>query len=664
MKRHYPHASGCIGILLFFIAAIADVHAAKTADTADSRRANRLIHSNSPYLLQHAYNPVDWYPWGEAALEKARQQNKPVFLSIGYSTCHWCHVMAKESCEDEKIAAYLNRHFISIKIDREQHPALDAIYLEAARQVNGYAGWPLSVFIDHQLRPFHAGVYYPPYSTQNHLGFYELLVEINRLWQQQRDKVAGNAVRLSQRVADAMDETGDPVELEPDLASRAIKEIGELFDDVDGGFGDAPKFFAPGIHKLLLSSGQQNAIDMSRQTLDAMIYGGVYDQLGGGFHRYAVDSEWKLPHFEKMLYSQAQVVDVLLDHVALNADPLYSAVIVQTLDFAITTMKLPSGGFASAVNAGNASADSIDTDTESGEGRYYLWTADEIASVLAGKFDDKLLALFNRVYSIEAQGNIMDDPAQTFHGKNILFVAPEYRRHNAKQFYALTDAQQAALQDARTQLLLARDARPPPERDKKIISAWNAMMLLALARASGLPGQAHYLDQALSLYRFMRQRLYHADDNVLYREIAVDGTLVQGQVSAKAVLEDYAWMIRALLALYAVKPEPAVLDWAIALQQKQDALLLDSDTGAYFAFQDTEQLFRARTITDTREPALNAIVYQNLLQLARLRPEQAGYQQKARRLLSAFSSTINASPVETASIVAVLNRAWAQHRNR
>ena len=355
------------------------------SNRAAGNTPNSLIRQNSPYLLQHAYNPVQWYAWGEQAFELAKKQNKPIFLSIGYSTCYWCHVMAHESFENEKIAAILNRHYISIKLDREQRPDVDAVYMAATELVNGYGGWPMTLFLNHKLEPFHAGVYYPPVSTDGSTGLTELLLRVNALWQQDRARINSVAAQISAKIKAAADDDTAAAEINKDVLRQGMEQISTSYDDEYAGFGVAPKFPRPGIYNFLLKAAavkgehSATALQMLRETLLAMSQGGIYDHVGGGFHRYSVDERWQVPHFEKMLYTQALMSLAYTRLYVLAPDERLRAVVTATLDFVLAEMQHPGGVFYAALDASSERADNKGV---SAEGAYYLWRAEELESLL------------------------------------------------------------------------------------------------------------------------------------------------------------------------------------------------------------------------------------------------------------------------------------------
>ncbi|MDP7155565.1 MAG: DUF255 domain-containing protein, partial [Arenicellales bacterium] len=419
----------------------------------DGRRPNDLINESSPYLLQHAYNRVNWHAWGEAAFEKARKENKPIFLSIGYSTCHWCHVMAAESFDNKKIADFLNSYFVCIKVDREQRPDIDAVYLAATRIISGYGGWPMNVFLDNQLRPFHAATYYPPFSSVTKTGFYEVITQIQLLWKEQPELIDQLASKVTEIIAQHIDDTSQAVKLSEDVYTRALAQIEEIYDDETGGFSAAPKFPRPGIFAFLnqqiinQSINKQAARKMLNKTLDAMAAGGIYDQLAGGFHRYSVDEYWQLPHFEKMLYTQALMVLAYSDYYQLDARDDYRALVFATLEFVMQEMRSPDGGFYSALDA---DSEISGKPGEHAEGAYYLWQSAELKKILT---DDEF-AFTKNYFSIQDNGNIFTDPSEEFANLNVLHV------DDARPTTPLTTQQNNLLISSREKLIAYRRQRP------------------------------------------------------------------------------------------------------------------------------------------------------------------------------------------------------------
>jgi len=623
---------------------------AEAAAKKDGRTANNLINESSPYLLQHAYNPVNWYPWGEAAFAKARKENKPIFLSIGYSTCHWCHVMAHESFENKEIAAILNKYFISIKVDREQRPDIDAVYMSATQLINGSGGWPMSVFIDNKLRPFHAATYYPPFSSEGRTGLKDVLLKIQDLWSNEFDVINQMATTVTARITAYADDTNESATLATNINDLAFKQIVGLYDDDFGGFSVAPKFPRPGIFSFLNQSAlkvvgsneaaeKKNAKTMMKTTLDAMAAGGIYDQMAGGFHRYSVDGAWQVPHFEKMLYSQALMAMAYSEFYKVEKDNRYKKVVFETLDFANKEMRSAEGGFYSALDA---DSERPDKPGEHAEGAYYLWHVAELKKELS---KDEF-SFVKKYFHIRDNGNIFSDPQQEFTHLNIFYIDEEFRGQ------ALSQQETKWLQSIKKKLSEKRRLRPRPHLDDKIITAWNGMMISALAQASLVFNYQAFLDDAEHSLQFVETHLYDKKTGRLFRQHR------EGTSGVDAALSDYTWLIHGLLATYQSSKKPKWLSWALALQKKQDALFLDENSGAYFesSAEDTNILFRSKSIYDGALPSANAIALANLRALSNLSSlseTKKTFSQKADRLVKSFAATINNNPSAAATLLAI-----------
>ena len=623
------------------------------------KKENNLINETSPYLLQHAYNPVNWYAWGEAAFDKARKENKPIFLSIGYSTCHWCHVMAHESFENEKISTLLNTHFVAIKVDREQRPDIDAVYMSATQLINGQGGWPMTVFLDHDLRPFHAATYYPPFSTETSLGLDEVLLKLHDLWEKQPAEINRVATAVTMRMTALADDTLDAAALVDNINDLALQQIVDIYDDTYGGFSAAPKFPRPGIFALLNrlslpavespsatpaelslnNKNQQSARKMMRATLDAMASGGIFDQVSGGFHRYSVDEIWQVPHFEKMLYNQALMTMAYSDFYRIEPQQRYKEIVYQTLSFVMLEMRSVNGGFYSALDADSERADKPG---EQAEGAYYLWHVTELEKNLsAAEF-----AFIKKYYQLEANGNIHSDPRNEFSELNIFYIDETYKN------VTLTQPQVEWLTVAREKLTKLRRLRPRPNLDDKIITAWNGMMLAALSKASVTFDDPALLAEALATISFIKKNLYDAKDNKLYRQYR------SNKAGTQATLADYAWLIHGLLEVYQAGKDAQWLNWAIELHAKQNEMFLDVTSGVYYesSANDANILFRSKNIYDGALPSVNAIVLSNLRQLSVLSDKtlkQDNYAEQADKLVSRFAAMINQNPAAASMLLAV-----------
>ena len=597
---------------------------------------NRLAAARSPYLLQHAGNPVEWFEWGDDAFARARSEDKPIFLSIGYSTCHWCHVMAHESFESADVAAILNEHFVSIKVDREERPDVDRVYMTFVQATTGSGGWPMSVWLTPDLKPFYGGTYFPPTSRWGRPGFVDILGEIARVWRAERAKVEQSAESLTAQLR-AMERTA-PAWTPPgaEALQRTLQQFREGFDERYGGFGDAPKFPRPSELLFLMReharTGNGDARDMALRTLRVMAFGGMRDHIGGGFHRYSVDATWRVPHFEKMLYDQAQLALAYAEAAQLSGDPFYVEVAEDTLAYVEREMTDPDGGFYSAEDA-----DSLDTapDQSAGdgphkrEGAFYLWRADEVDALLG---DDA--AIVKMRHGIESGGNAPQDPQQEFTGKNILYVArgiDDITRQTGKT----RDEIITILNETRVKMFLARMKRPRPERDDKILTAWNGLMIAAFARVARVLDAESYRQTARRAAAFIRERMWRADSRTLLRRYR------GGHAEIDAYAEDYAYLIFGLLELFQADADPIWLEWAIALQQRQDELFWDDAAGGWFSTtgQDPSVLLRMKEDYDGAEPTPSSVSVLNLLLLSHL-VENPVWPDRIERTLRYFATRL------------------------
>jgi len=550
---------------------------------------NHLIHENSPYLLEHAHNPVDWFPWGVEAIEKARVENKPIFLSIGYAACHWCHVMAHESFEDPTTANLLNQHFINIKVDREERPDLDSIYMSFVVSTTGQGGWPMSIFLTHEGKPFYGGTYFPPTRRHNLPAFREVLETITRLWKEDRSRLILSSEDLARSLQNRPSTQGHGIELNREVLEGATVSIAQGYDWQNGGWGSAPKFPQPMSIEYLLrqaSKGDQASLKMATHALHAMRHGGMYDVLGGGFARYSVDPTWLIPHFEKMLYDNAQLARVYLHAYLLTGEISFRDVCQATLDFILREMTHPQGGFYS----------SLDADSEGEEGKFYLWTLQEIRSILT---DPQEAEFFIASYGMSEAGN--------FEGKNIL-----RRIHNvtlAGQFQLAEQAIEEKLEQLRERLLENRSHRVRPNTDDKVLVSWNALMLAAFAEAGRALGKQDYIDAAIRNAEFIMENLWK------------DGRLLrswrEGTARHSAYLEDYSAMVLGLLSLYQADPNPKWYQAALGMAEQMLAHFSDPMGGFYDTPDDGETLlYRPKDLQDNATPSGNALVVMALLQLS------------------------------------------------
>jgi len=568
-------------------------------------KPNSLIHEKSPYLLQHAYNPVNWYAWGEEPFETARRENKPVFLSIGYSTCHWCHVMEKESFENEAIAEILNRNFISIKVDREERPDIDQIYMIATQAMTGGGGWPMSVFLFPDKKPFYAGTYFPPEPRYNHPGFAELLNSITLAWSEKKEALSESAEKITSYLQDSST-VSSAEKLKKEWSDTGFKAFRESYDARFHGFGTNNKFPRPAclefLHAYAYRTGNEIAFSMADKTLEAMALGGMYDHVGGGFHRYSVDPQWRIPHFEKMLYDQAQLVVSYLQMYQQTGDPFFADVAEQTIEYVLRDLRHPEGGLYSAEDAD--SVNPYDT-SEQSEGAFYLWKESEIREVL----DDADAEIFIQCYGIKAEGNALEDPAGDFIGRNILYME--------KPLPALADDLGKDLEDlehsldqSKKLLLDRRSNRIRPHLDDKIITAWNGLMLSALSQAGRIFNNKEYLDEAERVAAFILENLI--TDGYLQRRWR------EGEARFDGVLEDYAFFIQGLLDLYHATHQGRYLQTAIDLSEKQLEIFADPLGGFFNSRESTDLLTRMKETYDGAEPSGNSVAAMNFLRLGRM----------------------------------------------
>src|SRR5579871_284768 len=596
---------------------------------------NRLIQEKSPYLLQHAHNPVDWYAWGAEAFEAARSQDKPIFLSIGYSTCHWCHVMERESFENEQIAAILNKYFIAIKVDREERPDVDRIYMAYVQASTGGGGWPMSVWLAPDLKPFLGGTYFPPENRYGRAGFPALLERVAEAWRTDREKIVHSSVEVLNHLQQAADVT-PAGGLDPNALQSGFLQFRRSFDSRLGGFGGAPKFPRPSTHNFLLRyfvhSHNDEARDMVLTTLRAMARGGMHDQLGGGFHRYSVDDHWFVPHFEKMLYDQAQLAISYLEAYQLTHDELFAGVARRIFDYILRDMTDKDGGFYSAEDADSV-IDPANPDVK-GEGAYYVWTHPEISEAVGEPF----ASWFSYRYGVGPHGNVESDPHDEFKGKNILFEAHTVEE-TARRFSMQTAEVERGLRDASAKLLATRSNRVRPHLDDKVLTAWNGLMISALAKGGAILSEPRYSTASAKAADFILARMYDAKTGLLLRRYRQQDAAIPG------FLDDYAFFTQALLDLYETQFDTRFLDLALKLAVKQSELFEDHEHGGFFstAAGDASLLMRMKDDYDGAEPSGNSVAALNLLRLAQMTDRQ-NLRQSAERALAAFASRINNMP--------------------
>ncbi len=607
-------------------------------DDGSPRFTNRLIRESSPYLLQHAHNPVNWYAWSDEAFERAKRENKPVFLSVGYSTCHWCHVMERESFEDEEIAAYLNRHFIAIKVDREERPDIDSVYMTAVTILTGRGGWPMTVIMTPDKEPFFGGTYFPPRKgfRGSRAGLVDILADMLSLYQNEPTQVVARAQELSQRVEQAAAIKPGPGVPSDKVIAVAAQNLGRMFDPVDGGFGGAPKFPQPSRLSLLLRYARRTrdagATAMVATTLDKMAAGGIYDQVGGGFHRYSTDARWLVPHFEKMLYDNAQLAVVYLEAWQHTGDSAYERVAREILDYVAREMTSPEGGFYSATDA--------DSPTPSGhdeEGWFFTWTPDELERLL-GAGD---AAAVSSAFGVTKRGN--------FEGRNILHRVKSDQKLASE--LGLPPKRVAELiRSARSTLYDARATRPAPIRDEKIIAAWNGMMGAAFAKAGWMLAEPRYVEVAAGAVRFVLEQM-RAEDGTLVR------TYRAGKKGSASFLDDYAFMVAASLDLYEATGDTAWIERAVELQTDQDLRYLDEQYGGYYLTSDDGEalLVREKPVYDRAVPSGNSVSANNLLRLHDFTGDPK-WRRRAERLFASLALQVTRSPTGFPLLLVALDR--------
>jgi hypothetical protein len=598
---------------------------------------NALIHEKSPYLRQHAENPVDWLPWGDAAFEKARREDKPIFLSVGYSTCHWCHVMAHESFEDPAVAEILNREFVPVKVDREERPDVDRIYMLFVQASSGSGGWPMSVWLTPELRPFFGGTYLPPDSRYGRPGFREVLGHLARAWRQERERVESSSASVTEQLRAITAPSVTAAIPDRELFTSAYWQFRRSFDARWGGFGDAPKFPRPAVLNYLLRyfvmEKNSEALDMVIQTLDGMARGGMHDHIGGGFHRYSVDERWFVPHFEKMLYDQAQLAISYLEGYQLTGEQRLARTARAIFRYVARDLTDSAGGFYSAEDA-----DSPDPDNPShaGEGAFYVWRKSEIESLLG----PKLAGPFCERFGVKPAGNVDNDPHGEFAGRNILYNAGPVGAELG------TDLEQAS-----EELLGERSKRPRPHLDSKVLTAWNGLMISALVKGFMVLEDRQYLDMAERAAKFLLTRMYNAQSGQLLRRYSA------GDSAIPAFLDDYAFLAQALLDLFEAVPNAHYLEMAVDLATRGFARFEDEDAGGFFSTEADvpNLLLRVKDDYDGAEPSGNSVATDVLLRLSHL-TANAEFQRRAAKALAAFVPKLRSHPSIAPQMLVALGR--------
>ncbi len=582
-------------MIFFFLVIYANL---KVLSRIMQNKYNRLINEKSPYLLQHSQNPVDWYPWGEEAFYKAKSENKPIFLSIGYSTCHWCHVMAHECFEDNEIAKLMNDNFISIKVDREERPDIDKNYMLVNQMLTGTGGWPLTIIMTPEKKPFFSGTFFPKHSFYGRIGLIDLIPKIMMLWKNQKNDINDSIENIDH----ALESIQKNIKSETStikVLKKAYNQIKKTFDEKFGGFGTAPKFPVPHYLIFLLRywnrTGDDKAIEMVKKTLDKMRMGGIYDQIGYGFHRYSTDQKWRVPHFEKMLYDQALIALVYLEAFQATRENRYAKVADEIFTYLLRDMKFHNGAFYSAEDA----------DSEGIEGKYYVWTKKEINNIL----NEEESKLFIEIFNIEEEGNYLEESTHRKNKKNILFLK-----------YSITEiidrlnidgvTFKNRLDNIRKKLFLKRKTRIKPYRDDKILTDWNGLVVVALAKGGDILGKKEYIIEAEKTINFIFENLYEPQKRLLHR-------FRESKAEINAFIDDYVFLIWGLLEIYESTLNINYLIKAINLNKELISFFWDFENGGfYFTSKDSKDLIiRQKEIYDGAIPSGNSIAIQNLMKL-------------------------------------------------
>jgi len=663
-------------VALTWLVASSDTFGASAS--AHPEHANKLAHEKSPYLLQHAHNPVDWYPWGKEAFEKARRENKPIFLSIGYSTCHWCHVMAHESFEDEEVAAIMNREFVNIKVDREERPDVDRVYMTFVQATTGGGGWPMSVWLTPDLKPFVGGTYFPPEDRYGQPAFKSVLQRIATAWKQDHHKIVEQGSKIVEALRESQSAAAVDGKIDGSVLDSAFKQLDRSYDPKEGGFGNAPKFPRPvtlnfltrfyvhgggdasGLPSTDDASGthapHSHALDLALFTLGKMAAGGMHDHIGGGFHRYSVDRYWHVPHFEKMLYDQAQLAVAYLDALQILGDPHlnplpgqgeadakapvrveFETVARDILDYVARDMTSKDGGFFSAEDADSPVVAGIGDSghSKTAEGAFYVWTKKEIDDALGDAAE-----IFDFHYGVQPHGNAPEgsDPHDEFRGKNIL-IERHMIADTAQHFKKSEQEIRELLAKSREKLFAIRAKRPRPHLDDKIIAAWNGLMISAYARAAQVLDEARYLEIATRAANFLKASLYDPSCKILYRNYR------EGRSDIEGFADDYAFVIQGLLDLYEASFDVEWLKLATELQETQNRLFYDEKNGGYFSTSGNDQsvFFRIKDDNDGAEPAASSVTALNLLRLSQIRNDRS-MSERARKTIDAFATTLSHFP--------------------
>ncbi|MGZ8478738.1 MAG: thioredoxin domain-containing protein [Candidatus Binatia bacterium] len=595
----------------------------------EHKHTNRLIHETSPYLLQHAHNPVDWYGWGEDAFQKAKAEDKPILLSIGYSACHWCHVMERESFENEEIARLMNQLFVNIKVDREERPDLDEIYMSAVQMLTGRGGWPMTMFLTPDRKPFYGGTYFPPEDRGGMPGFAQVLMGVNQAYRERPADVEKSVTEILGALRRMAESAETDKTFSKTIIAEGAAKVAQAYDADNGGLGQAPKFPNAGVYELFLRhyhhSNSSRYLEMVTHTLSKMARGGIYDHLGGGFHRYSVDAKWLVPHFEKMLYDNGQLVRIYAHAFKATREPLFKAVVDETLTYLLREMFQPEGGFYSTQDA----------DSEGVEGKFFVWSEAEVMQIL-GAADG---AIFCRVYDVTESGN--------FEEKNI--IHPILTLEQASKYFRMELGEiERVIADARQKLFIEREKRIKPFRDEKIITAWNGLMLSGLAEAIKISPQPAYMDAAQRTIEFIFTKLFR-DGFLLH-------TYKNGQAKLLGYLDDYAFTAVGLLDIYEALFDRSALARAIELTEIMLREFWDKQDGGFFSTGNSHEklISRAKPIFDASIPSGNAVATQLLLRVFHITGEER-YFHHAEKVLRSYYDAMENQPFGFAQLLCALD---------
>ncbi len=663
VNKKYIQKSGCHLFCLFLVFLLSACQKLEPMDKTQKHpkelsnnnlpnvTPNRLINEKSPYLLQHADNPVDWYPWGEEAFAKAKKENKPIFLSIGYSTCHWCHVMEHESFENKDIAAKMNEYFVSIKVDREERPDIDNIYMTAVQTMTGSGGWPLTVLLTPDKKPFFGGTYFSPVAKWGQPGLMDIMESVHAAWEKDPQQFLESSQSLTnalkERTQQNVKREGENVLLGEDVLTKSYFQYQDSYDSTFGGFGHSPKF--PTSHNLSFllrywkRTGSSEALDMVEHTLKKMAEGGMYDHLGGGFHRYSTDHEWQVPHFEKMLYDQAILARTYLEAYQITKNEFYAGIAREIFDYVLRDMQYKDGGFFSAEDADSYDPDDAQA-TIKKEGAFYVWRDEEIITILG----EDAAAIFNYHFGVEPSGNAHSDPHAEFTGKNIIYIEKNLEQ-TAEHFQMSLADTRARIKESKQKLFEVRNKRPRPYLDDKILVDWNGLMISSLAFGSKVLQDPKYSQAAEKAAQFIEKHLITKDDHLKHRYRDGDGSI-------EGMIEDYAFFIHGLLDLYETTFEVNYLKQALRLATNMIDLFWDEENGGFYFTADgaEELLFRSKEIYDGAVPSGNSFAALDLVRLYHLTLDDQ-WKSKFDALFQAFAKEIEARPSVYAQMMMALD---------